>query len=60
MTHIDDNAIKAVQQYYDSQFPKDAEARQQLAVLDMCSSWISHYPKGFTAGRVAGAALATL
>jgi hypothetical protein len=23
-------------------------------VLDICSSWVSHYPEGFTAGRVAG------
>lgn len=24
------------------------------AVLDVCSSWVSHYPPGWTAGRVAG------
>ena len=54
VTHIDDRAIQAVTQYYDSQFPKDSAARQELAVLDMCSSWISHYPKGFSAGKVAG------
>lgn len=54
VTHIDDNAIKALTQYYDSQFPKDKKARSELAMLDMCSSWISHYPKDFKAQRVAG------
>lgn len=54
VTHIDDRAIASLTKYYDTQFPKDAAARQEMAVLDMCSSWISHYPKGFTAGRVAG------
>ncbi len=29
-----------------------------MAVLDLCSSWISHYPKGYTAGRIAGEACA--
>lgn len=54
VTHIDDNAIKALTQYYDRQFPSDDKARSELAVLDMCSSWISHYPQGFKAQRVAG------
>lgn len=60
VTHIDDRAIEAITKYYDSQFPKDAAARESLAVLDMCSSWISHYPKGFSAGRVAGARTSSL
>jgi hypothetical protein len=55
VTHIDDNAIKALQQYYGEQFPSDAEARKELQLLDMCSSWISHYPKDFSAQRVTGA-----
>ena len=55
VTHIDDNAIKALTQHYEREFPRDGSARQQTAVLDMCSSWISHYPPGFTASRVAGA-----
>jgi hypothetical protein len=25
-----------------------------VALLDICSSWISHYPKGYTAGRITG------
>ena len=52
VTHIDDNAIKALTQYYEAQFPK--ENTDQVAILDMCSSWISHYPKDFKAGRVVG------
>eukprot|EP00892_Ulva_mutabilis_P003047 jgi/Ulvmu1/12743/UM095_0048.1 len=54
VTHIDDNAIKALTHYYASQFPSDEQSLSELAVLDMCSSWISHYPKGFSAKRVAG------
>ena len=27
---------------------------QDVALLDICSSWISHYPKGYTAGRITG------
>lgn len=60
VTHIDDNAIKALTKYYASEFPSDEMARSELAVLDMCSSWISHYPKGFQAKRVAGAAFTPL
>lgn len=54
VTHIDDRAIGALTRYYDTTFPSSAEERQQLAVLDICSSWISHYPRGFSAARVAG------
>ena len=52
--HIDKNAIKSIKQHYDSCFPSAAEDRAKTSVLDMCSSWISHYPEGFSAGRVAG------
>lgn len=55
MTHIDDNAIKAITKHYEATFPKAQAERDQIAVLDMCSSWISHYPAGFSAGRVVGA-----
>ena len=54
VTHIDDNAIKALKEYYDTQLPKDPEVRKDTAILDLCSSWISHYPDGFSAGRVVG------
>jgi hypothetical protein len=54
VAHIDDRAIKALTQYYDSQFPKDESSRKSTAILDLCSSWISHYPKDFEAGRIVG------
>jgi hypothetical protein len=38
--------------YYGEVFP--APGRDDVAVLDICSSWVSHYPEGFTAGRVTG------
>lgn len=52
VTHIDDGAIKAVTQFYAENFPPSGS--QDAALLDICSSWISHYPEGYTAGRVAG------
>lgn len=36
--HIDDSAISAVTKYYGENF-KDGED-----VLDICSSWVSHFP----------------
>ena len=38
--------------YYGEAFP--AAGQKDVAILDLCSSWISHYPKGYTAGRIAG------
>lgn len=38
--------------YYSEVFP--ASGNKDVAVLDICSSWVSHYPQGYTAGRVAG------
>lgn len=49
-THIDDGAIGALQNWYGEMLP----AGEDKAVLDICSSWISHYPEGYSAGRVAG------
>lgn len=40
--------------FYAETFPPSGS--QDAALLDICSSWISHYPRGYTAGRVAGAA----
>lgn len=54
VTHIDDNAIRSLRQHYAAEFPSTPEDRANSSVLDMCSSWISHYPEGFSAGRVAG------
>ena len=38
LTHIDDNAIIQLKQYYDKNLPKKG------FILDFCSSWVSHYP----------------
>jgi len=46
--HIDDAAVMALTKYYASTF-KDGED-----VLDICSSWVSHYPKDWKGGRVVG------
>lgn len=39
VTHIDDAAIASLRRYYDTVLP------QKGRILDLCSSWISHYPK---------------
>lgn len=39
-THIDEGAINALKKFYEQEFPKVPGAR----ILDICSSWISHYP----------------
>lgn len=46
--HIDDAAVSALTQYY-SENLKEGED-----VLDICSSWVSHYPKDFKGGKVVG------
>ena len=54
VTHIDDGAIKALTAYYARAFPAPGK---NVALLDVCSSWISHYPAEYTAascGRIAG------
>eukprot|EP01026_Neomeris_dumetosa_P064925 TRINITY_DN6212_c1_g1_i1.p1 TRINITY_DN6212_c1_g1~~TRINITY_DN6212_c1_g1_i1.p1 ORF type:complete len:300 (-),score=36.48 TRINITY_DN6212_c1_g1_i1:221-1120(-) len=50
--HIDDGAINALTSYYSSVFPPSGS--QDVSILDICSSWISHYPKGYQAGRISG------
>ena len=56
--HIDDDAIGALTKYYAEVFPpvpKDGD--DAVALLDVCSSWISHYPEGYAASdnlRVSG------
>ena len=47
VTHIDDNAIGLLKQYYDRALPRSGR------VLDFCSSWISHFPKELEALAVA-------
>lgn len=46
--HIDDAAVGALTEYY-SQHLQDGDD-----VLDICSSWVSHYPKNFKGGNVVG------
>merc|ERR1719263_825867 len=52
VTHIDDGAIKALTQFYAENLP--ASGQDDVAILDICSSWISHLPKGYTAGKISG------
>eukprot|EP00933_Yihiella_yeosuensis_P024856 TRINITY_DN19272_c4_g1_i1.p1 TRINITY_DN19272_c4_g1~~TRINITY_DN19272_c4_g1_i1.p1 ORF type:complete len:294 (-),score=36.86 TRINITY_DN19272_c4_g1_i1:66-875(-) len=51
VTHIDDRAIDAIKKYYASSF------RPGAAVLDICSSWISHFPEDFAPNRAVGLGL---
>lgn len=46
--HIDEGAVDALTKYYKSVFFEGAD------VLDICSSWVSHYPTDIKLGRVAG------
>ena len=46
--HIDDSAVSALTKYYATNL-KDGDD-----VLDICSSWVSHYPKDFKGGNVVG------
>lgn len=52
VTHIDDPAIAALTKYYTTVFPPSDTPG--VAVLDMCSSWVSHYPKGYKQSRIVG------
>lgn len=46
--HIDDDAVSALTQYYSKNLKEGDD------VLDICSSWVSHYPKDFKGGKVVG------
>ena len=48
VTHIADATIAALTDYYSSVFEDGDD------VLDICSSWISHYPKDWKGGNVVG------
>lgn len=50
--HIDEKAVGALTKHYSQVFP--ASGNKDVAILDICSSWVSHYPEGYKAGRVAG------
>ena len=54
VTHIDDAALQALTAHYQAVLPPPSPS---LALLDICSSWVSHYPPGHTGAacqRVAG------
>ena len=52
VTHIDDLAIEAYRTFLAASiFPPSGSG---AAILDLCSSWISHYPKGYQGARIAG------
>ena len=44
VTHIDDNAIQQLTKYYGSVIPHGDNATDAPIILDLCSSWVSHYP----------------
>ncbi|CAN4077095.1 unnamed protein product [Withania somnifera] len=52
VTHIDDQAIAALTKYYSEVLP--SSNTPGVAVLDMCSSWVSHYPAGYKQERIVG------
>ncbi|XP_015966393.1 uncharacterized protein LOC107490140 [Arachis duranensis] len=52
VTHIDDPAIAALTKYYSVVFPPSNTPG--VSILDMCSSWVSHFPPGYKQERVVG------
>lgn len=48
VTHIDDQAIAAIGRYFLEALPENG------VILDLMSSWRTHLPSGFRAGRVVG------
>nr|AFK34232.1 unknown [Medicago truncatula] len=55
VTHIDDPAIAALTKYYSKVFPPSNTPG--VSILDMCSSWVSHFPPGYKQERVVGLGL---
>lgn len=56
MYHIDEGAVRALTNYYREAIP------QGSSVLDICSSWVSHYPQDFpsTMKRISGTGMNAL
>ncbi|XP_021646303.2 uncharacterized protein LOC110639597 [Hevea brasiliensis] len=52
VTHIDDPAIAALTKYYSEVFPPSNTPG--VSILDMCSSWVSHFPQGYKQDRIVG------
>ncbi len=46
VTHIDDRAIESLTSHYRDEFQAlfEQKGKKKLDILDLCSSWISHYP----------------
>ncbi|KAK7290403.1 hypothetical protein RIF29_04804 [Crotalaria pallida] len=55
VTHIDDPAIASLTKYYSTVFPPSNTPG--VSILDMCSSWVSHFPSGYKQERVVGLGL---
>jgi SAM-dependent methyltransferase len=55
VNHIDENAIDALKNFYLEEF-QDSYVDRPLDILDLCSSWTSHFPdsQSFEYGRVVG------
>ncbi|OVA08459.1 Methyltransferase type 11 [Macleaya cordata] len=52
VTHIDDPAIAALNEYYAKVFPPSNTPG--ISLLDLCSSWVSHFPAGYKQDRIVG------
>ncbi|KAJ6812867.1 uncharacterized protein M6B38_146025 [Iris pallida] len=52
VTHIDDPAIAALTKYYSKVFPPSNTPG--VSLLDLCSSWVCHYPAGYRQDRIVG------
>jgi SAM-dependent methyltransferase len=54
--HIDEGSVAALTQYYRRNIPPGSD------ILDICSSWVSHYPLEFkeTMGRISGTGMNSL
>ncbi|XP_042492398.1 uncharacterized protein LOC122071968 [Macadamia integrifolia] len=52
VTHIDDPAIAALTKFYSKVFPPSNTPG--VCLLDLCSSWVSHFPAGYKQERIVG------
>ncbi|XP_048134045.1 uncharacterized protein LOC125314853 [Rhodamnia argentea] len=52
VTHIDDPAIAALTMFYSKVLPPSNSPG--VSILNICSSWISHYPEGYKQERIVG------
>uniref|UniRef100_A0A7N0TX25 Methyltransferase type 11 domain-containing protein n=1 Tax=Kalanchoe fedtschenkoi TaxID=63787 RepID=A0A7N0TX25_KALFE len=55
VTHIDDPAISVLTKYYSMVFPPSHTPG--ISILDMCSSWVSHFATGYKQERIVGMGL---